>query len=58
MDVSKFFDELPEGASFTVKPEQVETVKNYMRSREWYGGLHFTADWKTIYKTSIPIIKK
>jgi len=57
MDISKFFDELPEGASFKVKPEQVETIKNYMRSREWYGGLHFTADWKKIYKTSIPKLK-
>lgn len=54
MDIYKFFDELPVGSRFNVKPEQIEIIKNYMRSRKWDGGLHFTADWKTIYKTNIP----
>lgn len=53
-EVERFFDSMPVGARYNVKPEQIEQIKRYMLSRKWDGGLHFTADWKTIYKTTTP----
>lgn len=53
-EINTYLDKLPVDSRFSVKPEQIEAVKTYMRSRKWDGGLHFTADWKTIYKTTTP----
>jgi len=53
-EVSIFLDKMPEGKRHSVKPGQIEAIKSYMRSRDWQGGLSFSADYKTIYKTRIP----
>lgn len=52
--VERFLDEMKVGSRFTVKPEQIDQIKRYMRGRKWDGGLHFTADWGMIYKTTTP----
>jgi hypothetical protein len=49
-----FLYTMPYDRRYSVKPEQVETIKGYMRENEWQGGLSFSADYKTIYKTRIP----
>lgn len=50
----KFLDEMPENKRYSVKPEQIDPIKSYMRSKVLQGGLNFSADFKTIYKNKLP----
>lgn len=53
----KFLDEMPVNKRYSVKPEQIEPIKAYMREKELQGGLNFSGDYKTIYKNRLPLQK-
>lgn len=55
--VHTFLDTMPYDKRYSVKQEQIEIIKSYMRANDWQGGLSFSADYKTIYKTRIPKVK-
>lgn len=51
--IADFLDKMPYEKRYNVKPEQVEEVKQWMREREFDGGVSFNADFTQIYKCEI-----
>lgn len=53
--LDKWLDDLPpDGKRWKVRPELIEPIKKWMRSKPLDGGVSFNEDFTEIYKFEIP----
>jgi hypothetical protein len=55
--VNDFLKNMEFGRRYKVDERQAELVKDWMQGRKYDGGINFSADWKTIYKVDVSMLK-
>jgi len=53
-----FLDSMILNKRYRIKPEHKEIIFEWMKGKDYDGGISFSADWSEIYKCEMPEEKK